>query len=217
MEIIRPLTSFYKSINNKNEDIVNNFKLAIESTHEFRRQQKDVENYYTNFTHIVNKDINNDDFINHFSEIRFIRAYLNTLLNGLNNFENVLFKMQLKENRSGFIPTMTQLYTLVNRPYKKNISVDILRDEKEIDGSIIKCMPDANMMSCYYSLSLDNFNILRKYQLRYNSILVGMPNSYVENETHEKVLNRIRNSYFNLRPTSLTNQLIKEIYGRFSN
>lgn len=216
MEIIRPLTKFYEIINYKS-DALENVKAAIKITHEFRKQQTDIENYYTNFTHMIHQDINinSDDFLSHLKEIRNVRAYFKVLLSGLNNFENVLYKIQLQNNRKGVIPTLSQLYTMVNIPYRKNISVSILNDEKLIDDELIKIKPDLNMVDCYSNIYLGNYNILKNYVYRY-SIILNSPAGYIENEKDINVKNRVQSSYFNLRQTNLSKDIVQTLYKKTS-
>ena len=213
MEIIKPLTEFYNIINSRG-DILENVKIAIKTTHDFRRQQLDIENYYTNFTHMIhqgNNIVNGEDFLNHLEKIRNVRAYFKVLLSGLNNFENVLYKIQIKDNRKGVIPTLSQLYTLVNVPYKKNISVNILDDEKMIDDVLFKVKPDLNMVTCYSNIPLGNYNILKNYIYRY-SVILNSPTGYIENEKSMHVKNRVKSSYFNLRQTTLNRSEIENLY-----
>lgn len=213
--LIRPLTDFHKKINDLSNPSNISLLNGIESLHEFRRLQKDIEKYYNNYIH--NLDYINDDalFKKDFIELRYVRAYFKILLESLNKFEDTLFLMQQNDNRNGVLPTISQLYKLLTVRYKKNIFVEIFSDSREINGIIYKAKQDINLVSCFKEIANGNLTGLKNYINRYNTLLIR-PNSYVENERHEKIKNRLITSYYNLRDTNITKEKFNSLYEELS-
>ena len=209
--ITKPLFTFYQMINDKSELNVGKRVLnGILVTHQFRNEQLQVENYYTNYIHSYEK-VDPVTFYQGFKKLRYVRAIYKVLLESLNTFENVLYIMQLNDNRQGLLPTLPQLYKIITCKYKPHSDFKNLIEEKQINNKEHISSYDYRMLKCIFELRNSNYGILEHYIWRYNRLL-GKAGSYLENEDLELITRRVNESYFNMRDTSITKEQIEMIY-----
>ncbi|HMT01985.1 MAG TPA: hypothetical protein PKD00_01530 [Burkholderiales bacterium] len=221
--IIKPLTEIYNALDNlekvyTKDNIISfkELKNALKKIENLKSFDRNVEFSWSNTYHFYDKIKDTDD-LRKILLLRYVNRVIRKLLT---SFENLLIKIQSDgKNEDGLLPTFKQLNKILNIQFNSKISLAVFYEVliEENNPQKYHTFGDINMIEVWKNVSNNVYDKrFLNWIVRYKSLL----KNYINNETDDKIKERLKDSEYTNRKSFTYEKLVKiaeEVSNNFLN